>query len=89
MAGRSPPSRGAAAVRAEGLNASIAVSESEGGIRNFHVSGKVEASTEVHDMRLQRLLGHVSALMHPQPRTVLVVGFGAGVTAGSFACTRA
>ena len=68
----------------EGLNASIAVSESEGGIRNFHVSGKVEASTEVHDMRLQRLLGHVSALMHPQPRTVLVVGFGAGVTAGSF-----
>ena len=68
----------------EGLNASIAVSESEGGIRNFHVSGKVEASTEVHDMRLQRLLGHVSALMHPRPRTVLVVGFGAGVTAGSF-----
>lgn len=68
----------------EGLNASIAVSESEGGVRNFHVSGKVEASTEVHDMRLQRLLGHVSALMHPQPRTVLVVGFGAGVTAGAF-----
>jgi spermidine synthase len=70
--------------RGEGLNSSIAVSESEGGIRNFHVSGKVEASTEVHDMRLQRLLGHVSALMHPQPRSVLIVGFGAGVTAGSF-----
>ena len=68
----------------EGLNASIAVSELDGGVRNFHVSGKVEASTEVHDMRLQRLLGHVSALMHPRPRTVLVVGFGAGVTAGSF-----
>jgi spermidine synthase len=68
----------------EGLNASVAVSELEGGVRNFHVSGKVEASTEVHDMRLQRLLGHVSALMHPRPRTVLVVGFGAGVTAGSF-----
>lgn len=68
----------------DGLNASIAVSESEGGVRNFHVSGKVEASTEVHDMRLQRLLGHASALMHPNPRTVLVVGFGAGVTAGSF-----
>ncbi len=68
----------------EGLNSSIAVSEQEGGIRNFHVSGKVEASSEVHDMRLQRLLGHMSALMHPNPRTVLVVGFGAGVTAGSF-----
>jgi spermidine synthase len=68
----------------EGLNSSIAVSESEGGIRNFHVSGKVEASTEVHDMRLQRMLGHISALMHPNPQSVLVVGFGAGVTAGSF-----
>jgi spermidine synthase len=68
----------------EGLNSSIAVSESEGGVRNFHVSGKVEASTEVHDMRLQRLLGHISALMHPAPKSVLVVGFGAGVTAGSF-----
>jgi len=68
----------------EGLNSSIAVSEQEGGVRNFHVSGKVEASSEIHDMRLQRLLGHMSALMHPNPRTVLVVGFGAGVTAGSF-----
>jgi len=68
----------------EGLNSSIAVSETEGGVRNFHVSGKVEASTEVHDMRLQRLLGHMSALMHPDPKSVLVVGFGAGVTAGSF-----
>jgi hypothetical protein len=63
----------------EGLNSSIAVSESEGGIRNFHVSGKVEASTEVHDMRLQRMLGHISALMHPDPHSVLIVGFGAGV----------
>ena len=68
----------------EGLNSSIAVSESEGGVRNFHVSGKVEASTEVHDMRLQRMLGHISALMHPDPHSVLIVGFGAGVTAGSF-----
>src|SRR5438477_339007 len=68
----------------EGLNSSIAVSESEGGIRNFHVGGKVEASTEVHDMRLQRMLGHMSALLHPDPKSALVVGFGAGVTAGSF-----
>jgi spermidine synthase len=68
----------------EGLNASVAVSDLGGGIRNFHVSGKVEASSEPQDMRLQRMLGHISALMHPAPRTVLIVGFGAGVTAGSF-----
>jgi spermidine synthase len=34
-------------------------------------------------MRLQRLLGHLSALMHEHPKNVLVVGFGAGVTAGA------
>jgi spermidine synthase len=67
----------------EGMNASIAVTEESNGYRNFHVSGKVEASTEPQDMRLQRLLGHISGLLHDNPRNVLVVGFGAGVTAGS------
>jgi spermidine synthase len=68
----------------EGLNASIAVSENEDGFRFFHVSGKTEASSYPVDMRLQRMLGHLSALLNPKPRSVLVVGFGAGVTAGSF-----
>jgi spermidine synthase len=35
-------------------------------------------------MRLERMLGHLPALVHPNPRTVLVVGCGAGITAGSF-----
>ncbi len=68
----------------EGMHASIAVSEFMDGTRNFHVSGKVVASSEPQDMRLQRMLGHVPALIHPHPKTVLVVGCGAGVTAGSF-----
>ena len=29
-------------------------------------------------------MGHLPALVHPNPKDVLVVGFGAGVTAGSF-----
>jgi spermidine synthase len=69
---------------AEGLNASVAVTEWPSGVRNFHVSGKIEASTAARDMRLQRMLGHLPALIHPNPRSVLIVGFGAGVTAGSF-----
>jgi spermidine synthase len=68
----------------EGMNSSIAVSEEADGARNFHVAGKVEASTLPQDMRLQRMLGHMSALFDNDPKTVLVVGFGAGVTAGSF-----
>jgi spermidine synthase len=68
----------------EGRNSSIAVTEPEPGKRYFHVSGKVEASTEAFDMRLQRMLGNLPALFHANPQSVLVVGFGAGVTAGSF-----
>jgi spermidine synthase len=67
----------------EGINSSIAVTQEQSGYKNFHVSGKVEASEEPQDMRLQRLLGHLSALMHDDPKDVLVVGFGAGVTAGA------
>jgi spermidine synthase len=68
----------------EGMNSSIAVSEEASGARNFHVAGKVEASSLPQDMRLQRMLGHISALLVNEPKSVLIVGFGAGVTAGSF-----
>jgi spermidine synthase len=68
----------------EGQHSSISVTELDNGVRNFHVSGKVVASTEPQDMRLQGMLGHLTALLHDDPKTVLVVGFGAGVTAGTF-----
>ena len=68
----------------DGANASIAVTESSDGIRNFHVSGKIVASSHQQDMRLQRMLGHLPALIHPRPRAVLIIGCGAGVTAGAF-----
>src|SRR5579875_394939 len=67
----------------EGLNNSVVISQ-RGDQRYFSVSGKPEASTAPLDMRLQRMMGHLPALLHPAPRSVLVVGFGAGVTAGSF-----
>jgi spermidine synthase len=84
--GRALASRGEphALYLGEGMNSSVAVTEEANGWRNFHVSGKVEASTEPQDMRLQRLLGHLTALMNENgPSRVLVVGFGAGVTAGA------
>jgi len=69
---------------AEGINSSVAVSQA-GDSRFFHVSGKTEASTLPLDMRLQRMLGHLPALLHRgDPHSVLVVGCGAGVTAGTF-----
>jgi spermidine synthase len=68
----------------EGLNGSVAVTDWASGVRNFHSAGKVQASTDPNDMRLQRMLGHLSALAHPAPQSVLVVACGAGVTAGTF-----
>lgn len=68
----------------EGINATVAVTETPGGARFFHVSGKTEASSLHKDMRLQLMLGHIPALLHPNPRSVLIVGCGAGVTAGTF-----
>ncbi len=68
----------------EGMSSSVAVVKLDETITNFHVSGKVEASSDPQDMRLQRMLGHIPALLHPNPESILVVGCGAGVTAGSF-----
>src|SRR5262249_52273090 len=54
----------------EGMNSSIVISQLPAGQRYFHVSGKVEASTETFDMRLQRMLGHISALAQGDPKSV-------------------
>ena len=69
----------------EGRDTSIAVSriDSDGSLQ-FHVAGKVEASNIAVDMKLQRMLAHLAAMPQTAPRSVLIVGFGAGVTAGSF-----
>jgi len=68
----------------EGLNGSVAVTQWTTGVRNFHSAGKVQASSDPRDMRLQRMLGHLSALTVANPESVLVVACGAGVTAGTF-----
>jgi spermidine synthase len=67
----------------EGVNASVAVSELSNGVRNYHNAGKVQASSEPQDMRLQRMLGHLTTLVPRQATKVLVIGCGAGVTAGA------
>ena len=69
----------------EGRSTSVAVSDyNDGTTRSMHVGGKVVASNQPLDMRIERLLGHVPALVYGSPKSVLIVGFGAGVTAGSF-----
>lgn len=69
---------------AEGRNSSVAISEWYNGTIYINVNGHVEATTEAYDMSLQRMVGHLPALLHPNPRSVLGIGFGAGVSAGTF-----
>ena len=66
----------------EGLSSSVAVSRF-GEIMNYHNAGKVQASSQPQDMRLQRMLGHFTTLVPKAPRKVLVIGCGAGATAGA------
>jgi spermidine synthase len=67
----------------EGMNSSPAVSVLSNGVVNYHNAGKVQASSEPQDMRLQRMLGHFTTLVPLHPSSVLVIGCGAGVTAGA------
>jgi spermidine synthase len=67
----------------EGMVSSVAVSRLPDGTLNYHNAGKVQASSEPQDMRLQRMLGHLTTLLPPHPSSVLVIGCGAGVTAGA------
>jgi spermidine synthase len=69
---------------AEGINSSVAISRWGTGAIYVNVNGHVEATTELYDMKLQRMVGHLPALLHPQPLSVLGIGFGAGVSAGTF-----
>jgi spermidine synthase len=67
----------------EGVAASIAVTLEPSGIVTYHNAGKTQASTYPQDMRLQRMLGHLATLIPERPRSVLVIGLGAGITAGA------
>ena len=68
----------------QGRVATIAVAEEEGE-RSLSVNGKIVASDMREDMQTQLMLGHIPVLMHPDPKTVLVVGMGTGVTLGAVA----
>jgi spermidine synthase len=67
----------------EGMNSSPVITRDVNGIVSYHNAGKVQASSLPQDMRLQRMLGHLTTLVPETPRSVLVVACGAGVTAGA------
>jgi spermidine synthase len=69
---------------AEGRNSSIVITRWNDQSIEICVNGHVEATTTPFDMKLQRMVGHLPAMLHPKPKSILGIGFGAGVSAGTF-----
>jgi spermidine synthase len=67
----------------EGVNETVSVIRPKGSIQTFIVNGRPEASTALMDVQLQRTLGHLPMLLHPDPRRVFVLGVGTGMTLGA------
>ncbi len=69
----------------EGVNANVTVldvSGTRGRQKTLLINGKPDASTE-GDLVTQVMLGQVGMVLSPQSDSVLVIGLGSGITAGS------
>ncbi len=64
----------------EGSAASLTVVENAVGTKLLNINGITTAINNYMDMQVHRMLSHLPMLMHPDPREVLVVGFGMGST---------
>ncbi len=67
----------------EGVEAIVSSVRIKGGTQGFITNGRVEASTSLQDQQLQFTLGHLPMLLRKNPKKVLVVGLGSGVTLGA------
>ncbi len=65
----------------EGRTSTVSVSEAQQS-RAVLINGKSVATDHHSDLHHEYMLGHLPTLLHPQPRTALVIGLGAGLTLG-------
>ncbi len=67
----------------DGLSATVSVNRVGSNVI-LRVNGKADAAT-IGDTTTQLMLGHLPMLLHADPRQVLVIGMGSGITAGAVA----
>jgi spermidine synthase len=65
----------------DGVSATVAV-QMQHGHYVLKVNGKPDATT-AGDLPTQALIAHLPLLVHPDPKTALVIGWGSGVTVGA------
>ncbi len=68
---------------AEGIESIVSVIRIKGGEQAFLTNGRVEASAHLQAQQCQLTLGHLPMLLARDPRKVLVVGMGSGMTPGA------
>lgn len=67
----------------EGVDSTISSIKIKGGNKALLVNGKVVASSAAQDRQCQLTLGHLPMLLHKNPRKILVIGLGTGMTLGA------
>ena len=67
----------------EGIDSTISAIRPKGGQQAVLVNGKVVASSALKDQQCQQTLGHLPMLLHKDPKKVLVIGLGTGMTLGA------
>ena len=72
----------------EGVTASVDVLETGWGQKIISVNAQPVATTYLYDMRALQMLGHLPVLLHRDPKEVLLIGMGAGVSSGIIASYR-
>jgi spermidine synthase len=66
----------------DGTACTVTVKQDPTGIILLMVNGKIDASTGL-DIETQKMAGHIPMMLHPDPKDVLVIGLGSGMTLGS------
>jgi spermidine synthase len=67
----------------EGIESIVSSIQIKGGERSFITNGRIEASSHLQALQCQFTLGHLPMLLNKNPKKVLVVGLGSGMTLGA------
>jgi spermidine synthase len=67
----------------EGVEAIVSSIKIKGGEQSFITNGRIEASSHLQALQCQFTLGHLPMLLNKNPKNVLVVGLGSGMTLGA------
>ena len=67
----------------EAMSSTVSVHLGSNEQKFFCVNGKTEADQTPRSMVLQRMIGHLPMLLHPNPKRAVNIGLGAGVSFGA------